>query len=621
MSCLKNYWIHVFSKFRLNIIFLIFGIFLSLVFSELFTLQILDNDQNTQDIIDQNFESYYVPAPRGEILDINGVKLAESVLEPYLFLNLKKINNENISVYKQFIAFNFNNLSNSEINNFFDSSEIFIEIVNLSMYDSGLRQKIQNYEAFEIFNQPKRIYLYDELFSHIVGYIGKPNQNELLEFTKSKGNKSVGKNGLERYYENLLSGNASEIILQNGEIVEIIPATPGQNIQISINLETQKIVKESLLQGINLANKNFETLNVIERGAVVVQKIDTGEITAMVSLPDFNPNQFVSGITEFEFKKLNRTQAFNNFAIQGLYPPGSVFKVVAYWLAVNEGIFPEEANNANEYVNCDGSLSFGFDDGSKQVYKDWKPEGHGDVNLSEAIKQSCNVYFWDIALKIWRTFGNTDSEAMLQEYSKVLGFSSLSNIDLPFEKKGVIPDRELFEDWKVSKPELVRPEGWLGGDLMNLIIGQGAITTTPMQVSNAYRTLLTGVKSNPYLYKGNSIINEENLNISPEFINFLLEDLNLVTNPGGTAYRSFQIMGDIAYDIGGKTGTAQNAGDLNNTSWFVGIDSISDPQYLIVTVVEEGGSGSAVAAPVSRRIIQYLIGEELTPVEFGEITE
>ena len=156
---------------------------------------------------------------------------------------------------------------------------------------------------------------------------------------------------------------------------------------------------------------------------------------------------------------------------------------------------------------------------------------------------------------------------------------------------------------------------------MNLIIGQGAITTTPVQVSNAYRTLLTGEKSSPFvsLESSNNVI--EKINISDEFVKFLLDDLNLVTNPGGTAYRSFQIMGDQIFDIGGKTGTAQNAGDLNNTSWFVGVDSISDPKYIVVTVVEEGGSGSAVAAPISRRIIQHLRESELTPVEFGEITE
>ena len=582
----------MFSRFRLNVIFLIFAIFLSLIFRELFILQIINNDENTQDIVNQNFETFYISAPRGEILDLNGNKLAESILEPYLFLNQKKINEENITIYKQFISFNFNDLTKAEIDNFFSSNELFVEIANLNDYETGLRIKIQGYEAFEIFNQPKRVYVYKELFSHVIGYIGKPNQDELIEYSNAFGNKTVGKNGLERYYENILSGKPSEITLQNGEIVEITPAVPGKDIQITVDVNAQEVVKESLQQGILLANKSFDTVNLIERGAVVVQKIDTGEITAMVSLPDFDPNQFVSGISEFEFKKLNRTQAFNNFAIQGLYPPGSVFKVVAYWLAVNEGIFPEDASNSGQYVNCEGSLSFGFDDGSKQVYQDWKPEGHGRVNLSEALK-----------------------------HSKELGFSSLSKIDLPFEKEGVIPDRELFEDWKISKPELVRPEGWLGGDLMNLIIGQGAITTTPIQVSNAYRALLTGIKSNPYLFNGDSNINEENINISSEFINFLLDDLNLVTNPGGTAYRSFQVMGDLTYDIGGKTGTAQNAGDLNNTSWFVGVDSISNPKYLIVTVVEEGGSGSAVAAPVSRRIIQYLLEENLTPVEFGEITE
>ncbi len=611
----------MFNKYRLNSVLILFSIFSVVIFSELFVLQVLDNEENAQQIENQNFEVFYIPAARGEIFDINGNKLASSILEPYLFLNLKKINEDNKKTYTQLIQFNFKEISNSEIEEFFKSKDLFIKIINLSQYDPEIRIRLLDFEAFEVFNLPTRFYPYNELFSHVIGYVGNPNKDEQNNFPNSINNKLVGKTGLERYYENIISGTASEVIVQNGNIVEIKPSVSGKDIQLVLNTKTQNVVKESLQEGIILANKNFETTNMIERGAVVVQKIDTGEIVSMVSLPDFDPNQFVLGISEFDFKQLNRTQAFNNFAIQGLYPPGSVFKVVAYWLALNEGIFPETAINAQDYIDCEGSLSFGFDDGSKQVYQDWKPDGHGKVNLSQAMKQSCNVYFWDIALKIWRTFGNTDSEALLQEYSKQLGFSSLSNIDLPFEKEGVVPDRELFEEWTISRPELVRPEGWLGGDLMNLIIGQGAITTTPVQVSNAYRTLLTGEKSSPFisLESSNNII--EKINISDEFVKFLLDDLNLVTNPGGTAYRSFQIMGDQIFDIGGKTGTAQNAGDLNNTSWFVGVDSISDPKYIVVTVVEEGGSGSAVAAPISRRIIQHLRESELTPVEFGEITE
>jgi penicillin-binding protein 2 len=611
----------VFKNYRLNLVFLLFSVLSVVIISELFVLQILDNDENAQQIENQNFEVFYIPASRGEIFDINGNKLASSNLEPYLFLNLRKINDENKNTYIQIIKFNFQEITTTEIEEFFNTKNVFTKIINLSEYDPDIRLSLLEYEAFEVFNLPTRAYPYNELFSHVIGYVGNPNKDEQNNFPNSINNQLVGKTGLERYYENIISGVASEIIVQNGNIVKIKPSVSGKDIQLVLNTETQNVVKESLQQGIALANKNFETSNLIERGAVVVQKIDTGEIVSMVSLPDFDPNQFVLGISEFDFKQLNRTQAFNNFAIQGLYPPGSVFKVVAYWLAVNEGIFPETAINAQDYIDCEGSLSFGFDDGSKQVYQDWKADGHGKVNLSQAIKQSCNVYFWDIALKIWRTFGNTDSEALLQEYSKQLGFSSLSNIDLPFEKEGVIPDRDLFEEWTISRPELVRPEGWLGGDLMNLIIGQGAITTTPVQVSNAYRALLTGEKSAPFISLESSDNNIEKINISNEFVQFLLDDLNLVTNPGGTAYRSFQIMGDQVFDIGGKTGTAQNAGELNNTSWFVGVDSISNPMYIVVTVVEEGGSGSAVAAPISRRIIQHLRESGITPVEFGEITE
>ena len=611
----------MFNKYRLNFVFLLFSVFLVVIFSNLFALQVLDNEENAQQIENQNFEVFYIPAARGEIFDINGNKLATSDLEPYLFLNLRKINDDNKNTYAQLLQFNFEDITTSEIDEFFKTDDVFTKIINLSKYNTDTRLRLLDYEAFEVFNLPTRTYPYKELFSHVIGYVGKPNKDEQNDFPNSMNNEIVGKTGLERYYENTISGVASEVIVQNGNIVEIKPSVSGRDIQLVLNTETQNIVKESLQEGITLANKNFDTINLIERGAVVVQKIDTGEIVSMVSLPDFDPNQFVLGISEFDFKQLNRTKAFNNFAIQGLYPPGSVFKVVAYWLALNEGIFPETALNAQDYIDCEGSLSFGFDDGSKQVYQDWKADGHGKVNLSQAMKQSCNVYFWDIALKIWRTFGNTDSEALLQEYSKQLGFSSLSNIDLPFEKEGVVPDRELFEEWTISRPELVRPEGWLGGDLMNLIIGQGAITTTPVQVSNAYRTLLTGEKSAPFISLDSSDRNIKNINISDEFVEFLLNDLNLVTNPGGTAYQSFQIMGDQIFDIGGKTGTAQNAGELNNTSWFVGVDSISNPMYIVVTVVEEGGSGSAVAAPISRRIIQHLRESDLTPVEFGEITE
>ena len=612
----------MFNQKRLEYTFISFLIILSLILLDIFQLQTQEFDSTSQTIEKQNLDKFYITAPRGEIYDLQGEKVASTTLVPHLYINLRKVTNENLTDYKQIVQYNFPELLSSEINEIFNSKDILSLVIDLSNVEYEVRNNLlTNYDAFEIFDLPIRKYIQNELFAHTVGYLGKPNNEETSEFKNALGNNQVGKNGLERYYEEYLSGAPGEIIFEGSEIVDYKQPIQGNDLFLTIDSLTQSVVKESLQQGIELANKSFESPNVIKRGAAVVLDIESGNVVSMVSLPDFNPNKFVTGISDFEYKQLDRDQAFNNFAIQGLYPPGSVFKVVAYWLALSENIFPEEVNNKDSNIDCEGSLSFGFDDGSQQVYNDWKLDGHGKVDLREAMKQSCNVYFWDIALNIWRNFGNTEAESILQEYSKELGFSNKTNIDLPFEKVGIIPDRELFEEWKISRPGLVREEGWLGGDLMNLIIGQGAITTTPIQVANAYRTLLTGENISPTLNKNASKTINNQINVSDEFVQFLLKDLNSVTNKGGTAYVSFSVLGNKVNDIGGKTGTAQNAGDKNNTSWFVGIDSVTNPKYVIATVVDEGGSGSAVAAPISRRIIQHLLGYDITPVEFGEVTE
>jgi len=611
----------MFKFYRVQFLFIIIFLIFSFILFDIFSLQVTEYSSVEEEIKNQTFQEYYIPAPRGEIYDYKNIKLVKTNIEQYLYINLRKINDENLDLYKQLIKFNFIELTNEDIEDIFNSKEVLEPIYSLQKIDFSIQKQLLEYDAFEIFEVPMREYLYSNVFSHSIGYVGIPNAEEEKEYVNAKGNKLVGKNGLEKFYENSLAGVPGKVIFKGDQIIEYIDPIPGQDLTVTLNIELQEVVIESLIEGLNLANKNFESESNIERGAVVVLNIETGAVEAMVSLPDFDPNLFVDGISQFDFTRLDRKQAFNNFAIQGLYPPGSVFKVVAYWLAVSENIFPVELNSKDDSIDCTGNLSFGFDDGSKQVYNDWKLEGHGLVNLRESLKQSCNVYFWDIALKIWREFGNTDGESLLQEYAKDLGFSKLTNVDLPYEKVGIVPDRQLFEEWKVTRPELVRDEGWLGGDLMNLIIGQGAITTTPLQVANAYRTLIVGQNSSPYLNLNATRIINNNINISNEFSNFLLDDLGSVTNRGGTAYKAFSIIGDEIGDIGGKTGTAQNAGNKNNTSWFVGIDSISKPKYVIATVVDEGGSGSAVAAPISRRVIQFLRGLEPTPVEFGEITE
>ena len=607
------------QKFRL-LTTLIGIIFLTLLFN-VYNLQTSDREASLVSVNKQTLDTFYIPSPRGEIFDANNNKLVSSSLEPHLFLNLRKINDNNRSQYEQYVKYNFVDLSEDFIDEIFESEDLLIRIANIQNLNFDSRQSLASLEAFEIFDFPVRKYEYNNIASHIVGYLGEPSFEDARDFPLSIKPNIVGKSGLERYYQDDLAGIPTEIIFKDDEIEQIIKGTPGKDIFTSLDIKLQTIATESLLQGIELANGIYETKNKVQRGAVVVLDIRTNEVISLVSLPDYNPNNFIDGISRTEFNKLNISGAFINYSIQGQYPPGSVFKVVAYWLAEEENIYPEGLSSRNQRINCKGSLSFGFDDGSQQVYNDWKEDGHGNVDLGSSIKQSCNVYFWDIALKIWRDYEGSTAESILQEYAKNLGFGTATNIDLPYEADGVVADRELFENWAISQPERVRPEGWLGGDLMNLIIGQGAITSTPIQVANAYRTLISGNLSYPYINKNRESQPEESIGVTEDFVNFLLKDLNSVTNEGGTAHASFSILGNEVKDVGGKTGTAQNSGDKNNTSWFVGVDSVSNPRYIIATVVEEGGSGSAIAAPVTRRVIQALREMEITPVKFGEITE
>jgi penicillin-binding protein 2 len=607
------------QKFRL-LTTLIGIIFLTLLFN-VYNLQTSDREASLVSVNKQTLDTFYIPSPRGEIFDANNNKLVSSSLEPHLFLNLRKINDNNRSQYEQYVKYNFVDLSEDFIDEIFESEDLLIRIANIQNLNFDSRQSLASLEAFEIFDFPVRKYEYNNIASHIVGYLGEPSFEDARDFPLSIKPNIVGKSGLERYYQDDLAGIPTEIIFKDDEIEQIIKGTPGKDIFTSLDIKLQTIATESLLQGIELANGIYETKNKVQRGAIVVLDIRTNEVISLVSLPDYNPNNFIDGISRTEFNKLNISGAFINYSIQGQYPPGSVFKVVAYWLAEEENIYPEGLSSRNQRINCKGSLSFGFDDGSQQVYNDWKEDGHGNVDLGSSIKQSCNVYFWDIALKIWRDYEGSTAESILQEYAKNLGFGTATNIDLPYEADGVVADRELFENWAISQPERVRPEGWLGGDLMNLIIGQGAITSTPIQVANAYRTLISGNLSYPYINKNRESQPEESIGVTEDFVNFLLKDLNSVTNEGGTAHASFSILGNEVKDVGGKTGTAQNSGDKNNTSWFVGVDSVSNPRYIIATVVEEGGSGSAIAAPVTRRVIQSLREMEITPVKFGEITE
>lgn len=503
---------------------------------------------------------------------------------------------------------------------------------------------------------PVRVYPLGETAAHIVGYIGAPGEEDLTR-TGISGADRVGKFGVERSYDRLLRGTPGKITYRvNAQgailgIIEELPPRPGGSVVTTVDLDLQRFVESTLQASYQLARQDGE---LVKRAAAVVLDPTDGSILAMASYPSFDPAVFSDGrLTDAEWQSLSEKAAFNNFALQGLYPPGSSFKTIVYALAVEEGIAPALEEDYKDLDRtgdptlffCDGQLLFP----ATPALNDWKEGGHGLVDIGASLHQSCNLYYWSIALEIWQNRGTRWPEDLLQEWSRRLGLGSRTGIDLPFEQAGLVPDREWFQFHQQNETGVVRAEGgWSGGDVMNIATGQGALTVTPLQMAVAYGALVNGgtvwqprvVASvrdaqNQVLFTNPPSANRK-LDLKPDTVAALRRDLNGVVNsPQGTARTAFSGFCDTEPDaecaalqeVGGKTGTAEifQAVDEDeqsiDTAWFVGAAPLSDPRYVVAVVIDQGGSGGRVAAPAARRIFQYLMGEDPDPVRPGLDTE
>lgn len=504
---------------------------------------------------------------------------------------------------------------------------------------------------------PVRGYLRGHLMGHVLGHIGLPSAGDLERLPRLDANTPIGKLGVEREYDEFLQGKPGKIayrINAQGDVLDVVgdPLEPvqGSTLRLTLEIPIQETVEEILVEAIELSNALKEEREVTdasrvpgpaERAAALVMEVNTGAIVAMASYPNFEPEAFVGGIDVDTFEELSSRQAFNNLVIQGLKPPASTFKVITYVTALEEGIYPEGVSSPDERIQCSPQLEAGFVDPSKLVWRNWTyPESDGHQNLHDALRRSCNIYFWEIALSIWhatRENPEYEGEGIVQDWARSVGLGRGTQVDLPFENEGILGDRQLFEEWRESQPWRVREEGWLGGDLMNLVVGQGPILATPIQMAVAYASAVNGgtvyqprVADRIESADGEVVRTMEprvlrTVDIHPNTVESLRADLASVVK-GGTARRAFDNMGRLADQIGGKTGTAQAFIDQegtfhDSTAWFIGVAPIDDPRWVVVVMVDEGGSGGAVAAPAARAIFQYLLGGPVTALEAGEDTE
>ena len=470
------------------------------------------------------------------------------------------------------------------------------------------------FPGVEINARVLRHYPRGDTLSHVIGYIGRINDKDLEqleannELDNYRGSQHIGRTGIEQSYEMDLHGITGFEEVETdaaGRSVRIIsrtPPIPGNDLTLSIDIRLQE-----------MAIKAFGDY----RGALVAMDPMTGEILAFVSKPGFDANLFVGGIDHKNWELLNNSidRPLNNRALRGLYPPGSTFKPFMALAAL------ELKKRTPEYTISDpGFFSL---PGTKRRYRDWKPGGHGMVDLQKSLVVSCDTYYYSLA--------NDMGINNIHSYISQFGLGKKTGIDILGEASGLLPSPE----WKMKRHK----QKWYVGDTISVGIGQGYNLTTPLQLTFATSILANKGKAfRPHFVKqiqNHKLKNTEKiaahllykLDIKPENMELVRNALVEVTHPGGTAARA---SADAEYSFAGKTGTSQVIGikqgeryDENQISeyhrdhaLFIAYAPAEKPSIALSVLVENGGPGGATAAPIARKVLDYhLLGKEFETID------
>lgn len=533
-----------------------------------------------------------IPAPRGTIYDRHGEIVAENV--PGYVLSLLPASSDSIRARLERIA-PLLDLSESQVDALMarrnrNYGQPLIVASNLTFDQvAALEESRVFLPGIIIEMQPKRRYPAGEVIGHLVGYVGEVDEADLSrpEFSDYLPGQMIGKTGLERQYETLLAGMPGTRYVEvdaRGRIVGELHArpqvepVPGQDIELSLDLELQRMI----------ARIFPDTM----RGALVAIEPGTGEVLALYSNPGFDPNLFVGGISTEQWRELNSDPAtpLLHRAVSGLYPPGSTFKIFTAALGLDLGVVDPLAEMP---IPCRGGMQYG-----NRYFGCWYRAGHGSLDMAGAIQNSCNVYFYQLGLKI-------GLDRLLSEATR-LGFSRPTGIDLPVEQRGTFPDG----------PEWYRRRfGWLPTptEVLSLAIGQGANDQTPLKMAQLFAALAgDGTIPSPRLARHAPREEGVNLNIRPEHLAVLREGLRRVTETGGTA----QMAALEHWELLGKTGTSQNPHGKDH-GWFAAMAGPrgGEPEIALAAIVEFGERGSEVAQYVAKAADFYLRRKHGIPVD------
>lgn len=609
-SELKNYR-HEQYYFRLRLGFsaIVILVCFSLLAGRLFYLQMAKYDY-FQTLAESNRISLVPIAPnRGLILDRNGVVLAHNFFAYTLEITPSKVENleETITEIGKLVE-----VSSADRKHFKK-----LRAQSHSFESVPLRTHLNEVEAarfavnhfrfpgVEIKSRLFRHYPQGNLGSHLIGYIGRINDTDLEsleisgDLSNYKGSDHIGKSGLEQYYESNLHGTTGFQQVEidaDGRAVRVLSSlapVPGDNLILSIDSKLQSIAEQA-----------FD----VRRGALVAINPKNGEVLAYVSQPTFDPNLFVDGIDSESWKALNESldKPLINRPLRGIYPPGSTFKPFVAMAGLEAG-----KREPPFSISDPGYFSL---PGSSHRYRDWKPEGHGQVDVRRAITISCDTFFYGLAMDL--------GIERLTSFVSHFGFGKKTGLDIHGEIGGLLPT----PDWKWRRWK----QKWYPGETVIVGIGQGYTLVTPLQLAQATATLANdGVAMRPHLVasiqesssgvsRPMPIISMDKIPLKPQNIALVKQGMMDVTLPGGTAA---SVGAGSPYAIAAKTGTAQVVGIKQNEKYnessinerhrdhalFIAYAPADDPKIALAVIVENGGHGGSAAGPIARKVMDYYL--------------
>ncbi|MCB1751443.1 MAG: penicillin-binding protein 2 [Gammaproteobacteria bacterium] len=576
---------------------------LAALLTRLVVLQVINHQHYTTLSQDNRVKVLPLPPTRGLIHDRNGLILAQNL--PTFSLEVIPERVENLDQTLRELGA-IVEIADSDHKRFeqlrrqrrrFDSIPIRVRLDAEEV--ARLSANRHRFPGVEIEAKLLRHYPLEDKTAHVVGYVGRINEQELqtIDASSYSGTTHIGKTGVEKSYEEVLHGKVGlQQVEVNalGRIIRVLhsePPEPGQNLQLSLDAGLQQAAITAFGE---------------ENGAAVAIDPRNGAILALISNPGFDPNLFVEGISAKDYDMLQQSgsKPLFNRAIRGQYPPGSTLKPFIGLAGLETGTM-----TANQKNYCPGFFQL---PGNSHKYRDWRKGGHGGVNLEEAITQSCDVYFYALAHQM-----GIDK---LQKFLARFGFGRVTGVDIAGERAGLLPSRE----WK----KRTRRQSWYPGETLIMGIGQGYFLATPLQLAHATATLAArGVEHQPRVvqnisgaYQPDTAVNvgmtktlqQSSVN---NWIKVIESMTQVIEGQRGTA-RSLK---NDDYRIAGKTGTAQVFTvkqdeeydeekvdkKMRDHALFIAFAPVEDPRIAVAVIVENGGHGGSIAAPIAKRIMDY----------------